>query len=61
MNQVFKTKKTLTFREADPAKIMFFGNIFGFAHDAFEQFIVEAGYTWKEYFHNTDYAIPLRH
>lgn len=61
MNQVFKTKKTLTFREADPAKIMFFGNIFGFAHDAFEQFILEAGYTWKEYFHDPDYAIPLRH
>ncbi len=61
MNQVFKTKKTLTFREADPAKIMFFGNVFGFAHDAFEQFIVDAGYTWKEYFHDPNYAIPLRH
>ncbi|QDK36601.1 thioesterase family protein [Bdellovibrio sp. NC01] len=61
MNQIFKTKKTLTFREADPAKIMFFGNIFGFAHDAFEQFILEAGYTWKEYFQDPEYAIPLRH
>lgn len=61
MNQVFKTKKTLTFREADPARIMFFGNIFGFAHDAFEQFILEAGYTWKEYFQDPNFAIPLRH
>lgn len=61
MNKVFRTKKTLTFREADPAKIMFFGNIYGFAHDAFEQFIIEAGFTWKEYFHDPNYAIPLRH
>lgn len=61
MNKVFRTKKTLTFREADPAKIMFFGNIYGFAHDAFEQFIVDAGYTWKEYFQDQNYAIPLRH
>jgi acyl-CoA thioester hydrolase/1,4-dihydroxy-2-naphthoyl-CoA hydrolase len=60
MNQIFRTKKTITFREADPAKIMFFGNIFGFAHDAFEEFIVAAGMTWKEYFHHPDYAIPLR-
>ena len=60
MNQVFKTKKTLTFREADTARIMFFGNIFGFAHDAFEQFILEAGYTWKEYFQDPNFAIPLR-
>lgn len=59
--QVFMTKKTLTFREADPAGIMFFGNIFGFAHDAFEEFIVAAGYTWKEWFHNQDYLIPMRH
>jgi acyl-CoA thioester hydrolase/1,4-dihydroxy-2-naphthoyl-CoA hydrolase len=61
MNQIFHTKKTLTFREADPAKIMFFGNILGFAHDAFEEFIIAAGYTWKEWFHNTDYMIPIRH
>lgn len=61
MNQIFRTKKTLTFREADPAKIMFFGNILGFAHDAFEEFILDAGYTWKEWFHNTDFLIPIRH
>lgn len=61
MNKVFRTKKTITFREADPAKIMFFGNIYGFAHDAFEQFIIEAGFTWKEYFQDPNYAIPLRH
>ena len=61
MNQIFHTKKTVTFREADPAKIMFFGNIFAFAHDAFEQFLPAAGYTWKEWFHNTNYLIPIRH
>lgn len=61
MNQVFRTKKTITFREADPARILFFGNVVAFAHDAFEEFIVEAGYTWKEYFQNKDYMIPIRH
>lgn len=61
MNKVFRTKKTITFREADPAGIMFFGNIFAFAHDAFEEFIVDTGYTWQEWFGSRDYMIPLRH
>lgn len=61
MNQAFHTKKTLTFRESDPAGIMFFGNIFAFAHDAFEEFIVAAGYTYKEWFEPQDIIIPIRH
>ena len=61
MNKTFRTKKTLTFREADPAGIMFFGNIFAFAHDAFEEFIVAAGYTYKEWFGQRDVIIPIRH
>lgn len=51
----------MSFREADPAQIMFFGNIFGWAHDCFEQFIIEAGFTWNEYFGCRDYFIPIRH
>lgn len=61
MNQVFKTTHTMTFREADPAQIMFFGNIFGWAHDAFEVFIADIGVGWKEYFHRRDIIIPIRH
>lgn len=61
MNKVFRTKKTVTFKEADPAGIMFFGNIFGFAHDSFEEFIVAAGYTWDEWFGTEDLMIPIRH
>lgn len=61
MNQVFHTKKTLTFREADPVGIMFFGNIFAFAHDAFEEFIVTAGYSYEEWFKEKNFLIPIRH
>ncbi|KHD89702.1 MAG: thioesterase [Bdellovibrio sp. ArHS] len=61
MNKIFHTKKTLTFKEADPAGIMFFGNIFGFAHDAFEEFIQAAGYTYQGWFGQRDLIIPIRH
>ncbi len=40
---------------------MYFGNLFSFAHDAFEEFIVAAGYTYKEWFGTTEHLIPIRH
>ena len=59
--KVFKTQVTATFREADPAQIMFFGNIFGWAHDTFEKWILEAGYQWKDWFKNNQLMVPIRH
>lgn len=58
---MFRTKIKIKFREADPAGIMFFGNIFDISHDVFEEFILAAGFTWKEYFESPDFAVPLRH
>lgn len=60
MNIFFETKKTIRFRDGDPAGIMFFGNIFDFAHDAFEDFITHLGFEWKYWYQNADFAIPLR-
>ncbi len=61
MEQVFYTQKNITFREADPAQIMFFGNVFDFAHDCFEQFVQATGYSWKEWFQDPQIATPIRH
>lgn len=51
----------IKFREADPAQIMYFANLFSFAHDAFEEFIVTAGYKWEEWFSPREHLIPIRH
>jgi acyl-CoA thioester hydrolase/1,4-dihydroxy-2-naphthoyl-CoA hydrolase len=61
MAQVFKTQFKVKFRDGDPAQIMYFGNLFSFAHDAFEEFIVAAGYAWSEWFRGGDLMIPIRH
>src|SRR5690606_19080662 len=61
MAKSFKSLVPLRFRESDPAGIMFFGQIFAWAHDAFEDFIVEAGLPWEQYFENKSYLIPIRH
>ncbi len=60
MNIFFETSKTIHFREADPAGIMFFANIYDFAHDAFEEFITHLGFEWKYWFANSEFIVPLR-
>lgn len=57
----FQTQVTISFDQADPAGIMFFGEIYRCAHRAFEQFVLQAGFTWSEYFRTPDWLIPLRH
>jgi len=57
----FKKEFQVRFREADPAGIGYFAHVFSFAHDAFEDFIVAAGFHWKEWFLTKEYIVPIRH
>lgn len=61
MGKAFRTQFTVRFRDADPAQIMFFGNLPAFAHDAFEQFIVDAGWKWSDWFRKGEFLVPIRH
>lgn len=61
MHNHFRKEIQIRFREADPAGIAFFANIFDQAHDLFEEFIQQAGFTWKEWFASQDYIVPIRH
>jgi len=49
------------FRDADPAGFMYFANLFSYAHDAFESFVVHAGIPWKDWFVNNQHIVPIRH
>lgn len=40
---------------------MWFGNIMSLTHDAFEDFIVNCGFSWQEWFESKEYLIPIRH
>jgi len=61
MKKVFRSQVAIKFREGDPAQIMYFGHLFSLAHDCFEEFIVDAGYLWKEWFNSSFHLIPMRH
>ncbi len=49
------------FHDADPAGIMFFGNVYAKAHGTYETFVEHLGFTWKEWFANETWAVPIRH
>ncbi|MBK7960089.1 MAG: acyl-CoA thioesterase [Bdellovibrionales bacterium] len=59
--QTFRTKTTIKFHLCDAAGVMFFGNIFSLAHEAFEEFVMATGYQWEEWFGAKDYIAPIRH
>jgi YbgC/YbaW family acyl-CoA thioester hydrolase len=54
-------KFTVPFDEADGEGIVFFGNYFRLAHRAFEQWLPLVGISWKEWFDNAEWGVPLRH
>lgn len=61
-SKTFQTEIQIRFREADPAGILFFGNIFSLAHDCFEGFITDTGIGWKNWFNlQGEYLVPIRH
>lgn len=61
MAKSFTREIQIRFREADPAGILYFGNIFSLAHDSFEEFIQSTGVAWKDWFKKGPYIVPIRH
>lgn len=52
----------LSFHLADAAGILFFGHAFTLAHQAYEHFVMEKlDYSWKEWFENPDWIVPIKH
>lgn len=57
----FQTEFQAHFDDCDPAGIVFFANHFKLAHRAIEEFVVEAGIEWKDWFQSDQYGAPLIH
>lgn len=58
--QSFRWQNRMRFHQADPAGWMFFGRAFELAHDCMEDLLVDAGFAWRDWFANKDYAMPIR-
>lgn len=57
---MFTTKIKTRFFEADPAGIIFYGNIFKYIHTAYEDFIQSLGLK-RDYFNDADFVFPVIH
>lgn len=57
----FSFAATIHFRDADPAGILFFGNVYALAHDAYEKFVSHLGFEYRTWFENDTWAVPIRH
>ncbi|MBM4172546.1 MAG: acyl-CoA thioesterase [Ignavibacteria bacterium] len=57
---MFNTKITVNFFDADPAGIIFYANLFRFAHTAYEELMLNIK-TEKNYFFDNDYVLPIVH
>lgn len=57
----FRCTLFISFNEADPAGILFYGNIFSMALEAYEQFVIQGlSISWKEWFTHPDWVVPVK-
>jgi YbgC/YbaW family acyl-CoA thioester hydrolase len=58
---VFTSTRKTRFSDTDAAGIVFFGNVYAMAHDAYEDLVAHLGFTWQEWFDNKIWGVPIRH
>jgi 1,4-dihydroxy-2-naphthoyl-CoA hydrolase len=52
---------TVRLHDSDAAGVVFFANVFRIAHDVYEQFLKQLGYSLPERFAAGDFIIPIAH
>lgn len=58
----FQCSFHIPFHLTDAAGVLFFGHVFSIAHQAFEQFVIQQlACSWKEWFQNPDWVVPIKH
>ncbi len=58
---MFTTTKTILFRDADPAGVLFFARYLALAHDAYEEFMTSRGMMFREQLEEKGLLWPVIH
>ena len=53
-------KSHARFRDADPIGILFFARAYELAHDAYEDLVRALGFSYREWFENETWGVPIR-
>lgn len=62
MKKLFQKRVFIPFHLCDAAGVIFFGSVYGLAHEIYEQFVMEwLGMDWKGWFQNSEWIVPIKH
>lgn len=57
----FQATIPVRFQDVDAAGVLFFGRIFDYCHQAYEELIESSGVDRAHYFHRAEYLVPIAH
>jgi YbgC/YbaW family acyl-CoA thioester hydrolase len=57
----FRATLPVRFQDVDAGGVLFFGRIFDYCHQAYEEFIATSGVDRARYFAGGDYLVPIAH
>lgn len=58
---MYTFKTIVRLHDTDAAGVLFFGNYFKLAHDAYESFMISIGFGFREMFEQKDYLLLIVH
>ncbi len=58
---MFSYTTTVKLHQTDAAGLLFFGNYFTLAHDAYQQFVEESGFSFATILNETEFLAPIVH
>ena len=57
----FRTMLPVRFQDVDAGGVLFFGRIFDYCHQAYEEFVATSGVDTAHYFAGAEYLVPIAH
>ncbi|MBW4638758.1 MAG: acyl-CoA thioesterase [Gloeocapsa sp. UFS-A4-WI-NPMV-4B04] len=58
---LFSYQRIIRFQDTDAAGVVYFANVLGMCHEAYEESLAASGINLKTFFSNSDIAIPIVH
>lgn len=61
MSAIWQKDFLVGFDECDSAGVVFYGNYARLSHRLIEQYLIDLGLRWKDWFQSPEWLVPIRH
>ena len=61
MSTIWQKDFLVSFDECDSAGVVFYGNYARLSHRLIEQYLIDLGLRWKDWFQSSEWMVPIRH